>query len=179
MLQLRTKPGFHLTQLNSLTDKKSMFGSQRSKSKTEQNAFQYFVFIQNIETRPDTRPPVADGRAGAEMRVLPLFNSSVTDRPTDRPTDRRTDKASYRVACPQLKRYKMRATRKMERSKSVTFFFGCNFGEIICCFFFYGVNGRCHGVKTKTDLNWSYSGDITCSLHYLTSPKLSHNIPFF
>ena len=77
------------------------------------------------------------------------------------------------------KRYKMRATRKMERSKSVTFFFGCNFGEIICCFFFYGVNGRCHGVKTKTDLNWSYSGDITCSLHYLTSPKLSHNSPFF
>ena len=59
------------------------------------------------ETRPDTRPPVADGWAWAEMRVFPLFNSSVTDRPTDRPTDRRTDgrtdKASYRVACPQLK----------------------------------------------------------------------------
>ena len=31
-------------------------------------------------TRPDTRPiPVADGWAGAEMRVYPLFNSSVTD----------------------------------------------------------------------------------------------------
>ena len=54
-------------------------------------------------TRPDTRPPVADGWAGAEMRVFPLFNSSVTDQPTNRPTDQRTDKASYRVACPQLK----------------------------------------------------------------------------
>ena len=29
--------------------------------------------------RPDTRPPVADGWAGAEMRVFPLFKSSVTD----------------------------------------------------------------------------------------------------
>ena len=51
------------------------------------------------KTRPDTRPSVADGWAGAEIRVFPLFNSSVTDQPTDR----RTDKASYRVACPQLK----------------------------------------------------------------------------
>ena len=40
-----------------------------------------------------------------------LFDSMVTDGPTDRPTDGpmdgptdgRTDKASYRVACPQLK----------------------------------------------------------------------------
>ena len=44
------------------------------------------------ETRPDTRPiPVADGWAGAEMRVFPLFNSSVTDGPTDQPTDQPTD----------------------------------------------------------------------------------------
>ena len=43
-----------------------------------------------IKTRPDTRPPVADGWAGAEMRVFPLFHSSVTDRPTNQPTDRRT-----------------------------------------------------------------------------------------
>ena len=42
------------------------------------------------ETRPDTRPSVADGWAGAEMRVFPLFNSSVTDQPTDQPTDGRT-----------------------------------------------------------------------------------------
>ena len=35
-------------------------------------------------TRPDTRPiPVADGWAGAEMRVFPLFDSMVTDGPTD------------------------------------------------------------------------------------------------
>ena len=41
------------------------------------------------------------------MRVFPLFDSMVTDGPTDRQTDQRTDqwtdKASYRVACPQLK----------------------------------------------------------------------------
>ena len=56
--------------------------------------------ITQNSTRPDTRPiPVADGWAGAEMRVFPLFDSRVTDRPTDR----RTDKASYRVACPRLK----------------------------------------------------------------------------
>ena len=33
------------------------------------------------KTRPNTRPPVADGWAGADMRVFPLF---------DRPTDGRT-----------------------------------------------------------------------------------------
>ena len=42
-------------------------------------------------TRPDTRPPVVDGWAGAEMRVFPLFNSSVTDQPTDQPTNQPTD----------------------------------------------------------------------------------------
>ena len=56
-------------------------------------------FRSGIGTKPDTWPPVADGWAGAEIAVFPLFNSSVTDGPTDR----RTDKASYRVACPQLK----------------------------------------------------------------------------
>ena len=51
-------------------------------------------------TRPDTRPiPVADGWAGAEMRVFPLSDSITMDRPTDQPTD----KASYRVASPRLK----------------------------------------------------------------------------
>ena len=35
-------------------------------------------------TRPDTRPPVADGWAGADMRVYPLFDSCPqTNRPTD------------------------------------------------------------------------------------------------
>jgi len=48
-------------------------------------------------TRPDTRPiPVADGWAGAEMRVFTLFDSCSR-------TNGRTDKGSYRVACPQLK----------------------------------------------------------------------------
>ena len=37
------------------------------------------------------------------MRVFRIFNSSVTDQPTNQPTNQRTDKASYRVACPQLK----------------------------------------------------------------------------
>ena len=41
------------------------------------------------KTRPDIRPSVADGWAGAEMRVFPLFNS-ITDQPTDRPTNGRT-----------------------------------------------------------------------------------------
>ena len=50
------------------------------------------------KTRPDTRPiPVADGWAGAEMRIFPLFDSCPR---TDQRMDRWTDKASYRVACP-------------------------------------------------------------------------------
>ena len=56
------------------------------------------VFLSNgilgvfLLTRPDTRPiPVADGWAGAEMRVFPLFNSMTPDGPTDGPTDGRTD----------------------------------------------------------------------------------------
>ena len=40
-----------------------------------------------MKTRPDTQPPVADGWAGAEMRVLPLFDSCLR---TDGWTDRRT-----------------------------------------------------------------------------------------
>ena len=39
-------------------------------------------------TRPDTRPSVADGWAGAEMRIFTLFDScSRTDGPTDGQTD--------------------------------------------------------------------------------------------
>ena len=39
--------------------------------------------IIKIGTRPDTRPkPVADGWAGAEMRVFTLSNSIITDGPT-------------------------------------------------------------------------------------------------
>ena len=78
-------------------------------------------------TRPDTRPiPVADGWAGAEMRVFTLSNSITTDGPTDGRTngrtdqrtdgrtDQRTDKASYRVACPQLKIEKMKPLKNWE-----------------------------------------------------------------
>ena len=45
------------------------------------------------KTRPDTRPiPVADGWAGAEMRVVTLFDScSRTDGRTDGLTDQRTN----------------------------------------------------------------------------------------
>ena len=47
--------------------------------------------LARIITRPDTWPiPVADGWAGAEMRVFTLSNSITTDRPTDGPTDGRT-----------------------------------------------------------------------------------------
>ena len=42
-------------------------------------------------TKPDTRPPVADGWAGAEMRVFLLFDSIITDQRTDRRTDGPTD----------------------------------------------------------------------------------------
>ena len=59
-------------------------------------------------TRPDTRPiPVADGWAGAEMRVFALSNSITMDRRMDGRTDRRTDKAYYRVASTRLKTLKI------------------------------------------------------------------------
>ena len=54
----------------------------------------------NDLTRPDTRPmPVADGWAGAEMRVFAL---SQLDH-HDQQTDGWTDKACYRIASPRLK----------------------------------------------------------------------------
>ena len=40
-------------------------------------------------TRPDTRPPVADGWAGEDMRVLSLFDSITS---TDQPTNPGSDK---------------------------------------------------------------------------------------
>ena len=39
----------------------------------------------------------------------------MTNRPTNQPTDGRTDKASYRVACPQLK-----TEREIEANKQTT-----------------------------------------------------------
>ena len=59
-------------------------------------------------TRPDTQPiPVADWWAGAVMRVFTLSNSITTDQ--------QTDKASYRVACPQLKMKERTKESKKER----------------------------------------------------------------
>ena len=56
------------------------------------------------QTRPDTRPPVADRWAGADMRVFLFFDSCwQTYGRTDGPKDGRMDTASYRVAYPQLK----------------------------------------------------------------------------
>ena len=69
-------------------------------------------------TRPDTRPiPVADGWAGAEMRVFTLSNSiTMTDGPTDRRTDGQTDKAFYRVAFPQLKKKQKNKEKKKKKT---------------------------------------------------------------
>ena len=51
----------------------------------------HILQVDRHKTRPDTRPSVADGWAGVEMRVFPLFDSMVTDgRPTDGPTDRQS-----------------------------------------------------------------------------------------
>ena len=60
----------------------------------------YTLFRTHMQTRPDTRPiPVADGWAGAEMRVCPLLNLiTMTDRLTDGLTNRsmeRENKAGY------------------------------------------------------------------------------------
>ena len=59
----------------------------------------------NKETRPVTQPmPVADGWAGAEMRVFAPSNSIITlNGQTDERTDGQTDKVCYTVASPRLK----------------------------------------------------------------------------
>ena len=64
-----------------------------------------------IKTRPDTRPPVVDGWAGAEMRVFPLFNS-------DQRTDRQTDGQSLLKSCVSAtKKKKMRNEKKKRKEK--------------------------------------------------------------
>ena len=59
-----------------------------------------------IQPHPHPNPPptLKHTLKVSKTLVFPLFNSMTTDRRTDRRTDGRTDKASYRVACPQLKR---------------------------------------------------------------------------
>ena len=55
-------------------------------------AVRRFKVFSSKQTRSDTRPiPFADGWAGAEMRVFPLFDSITTDQPTNRPTDQPTN----------------------------------------------------------------------------------------
>ena len=49
---------------------------------------------------PTPLPTQTHTQKASKMLVFPLFDSWSQ---TDGPTDRRMDKASYRVACPQLK----------------------------------------------------------------------------
>ena len=56
----------------------------------------------HLKTRPDTRPPVADGWAGAEMRVFPLFNSSVTDQRTGQRTNQQTSQRTDQRTKPLI-----------------------------------------------------------------------------
>ena len=63
-----------------------------------------------LKTRPDTRPSVADGWAGAEMCVFTLFDSMVMDQRTDGQTDGRTDGQSLLQSC-------VSATKKNDRKK--------------------------------------------------------------
>ena len=63
------------------------------------------------KTRLATRPiPVADGWVGAENACFRIFELDHYRR-----TDQRTDKASYRVACPQLKKVKLKRKKKTSR----------------------------------------------------------------
>ena len=73
--------------------KKLFLGNFRNLSnKAVYTAIQSRLSRSSNATRPDTRPiPVADGWAGAEMRVFTLSNSITTDGQTDGRTDRRTD----------------------------------------------------------------------------------------
>ena len=64
---------------------------------------------------PTPFPTQTHTRRASKTLVFPLFDSIITDRRTDEPMDQRTDKASYRVACPQLKRQ-----GKKERREQVT-----------------------------------------------------------
>ena len=80
--------------------KESNFKGNVAKFRAQLFYHDHLQVVMNKVTRPDTRPiPVADGWAGAEMRVFTLSNSIAM-------TDGRTDKGSYKVACPQLKTWR-------------------------------------------------------------------------
>ena len=56
--------------------------------KKEKKLGEFFRRQESMTTRLDTRPPVADGWAGAEMRISSLFDSCPrTNQPTDQQTD--------------------------------------------------------------------------------------------
>ena len=58
----------------------------------------------NPHQNPIPHPPThKHTQKVSKTLVFPLFNSMTPDRRMDGPMDRQTDKASYRVACPQLK----------------------------------------------------------------------------
>ena len=54
-----------------------------------------------------------------ENARFPTFQLDYHDRPTDRPIDRQMDKASYRVACPQLKTKKSKKLKKTNVSEKI------------------------------------------------------------
>ena len=47
----------------------------KNAAKWKMSTVRHFKKMECKKTRPDTRPPVADGWAGAEMRVSSLFDS--------------------------------------------------------------------------------------------------------
>ena len=68
------------------------------------------------ETRPDTRPiPVAEGWAGAEMRVFTLSNSiTMTDELTDGSTDEPMEgKSLLKICVSATKKEKKENQKKM------------------------------------------------------------------
>ena len=72
--------------------KESNFKGNVAKLRAQLFHHDHLQVVMNKVTRPDTRPiPVADGWAGAEMRVFTLSNSITTDQRTDGPTDGQTN----------------------------------------------------------------------------------------
>ena len=57
-----------------MTKKKNKRG-RRTRQDTRSKSKMIRIRIRVRGTRPDTRPPVADGWAGADRRVFPLFDS--------------------------------------------------------------------------------------------------------
>ena len=67
---------------------------------------------------PHLMPPPSTPKPKKASKTL-VFQFSTRGLWTNGRTDGRTDKASYRVACPQLKRIERKKERKKERMKKV------------------------------------------------------------